>query len=105
MITPLPHDVGENVIQGISGIPFVDNFQVVASGSWTAIQVRTSETKQVILQPRTAVDWFFSTSSGGSYFTIRAGAALQAPVVTVSGATIGWVTANQATTFEILIGY
>jgi hypothetical protein len=105
MITHLPHDVGENVIQGISGIPFIDNFEVVASGSWTAIQVRTAETKQVILQPRDQIDWYVATSSGGStYFTIRGGAALQAPVVTTSGVTLFWVTANQPAIFELLVG-
>jgi hypothetical protein len=104
MITHLPHDVGENVIQGISGIPFIDNFQVVTSGSWTAIQVRTDESKQIILQPRLAIDWFVSTSSGGTYFTFRGGAALQAPVVTTSGTTICWVSANQSATFELLVG-
>jgi hypothetical protein len=105
MIGYLPRDVGGNVIQGLNNIPFVDNFEMTVSGEWVAIQLRTEECKQLICQPRTQVDWKFATASGSStYFTFRAGAALEASVVTTSGSTLFWVTADELATFELLIG-
>lgn len=103
MIQVLPKDIEQTPIQGaISGIPKVQNLSTV-SGSWYSVDLEY-ECKQLILQPRHEVDWLFATTSGGDYFTARNGAALEAPVVAASGTTIGWVSCNTSTTFELLIG-
>lgn len=101
---PLPVDISNIPIQGgLSGVPYIQNITTY-SGVWSPIVMGFEESKQIILQPRGAVEWYYATASGSDYFTLRSGAALHAPVVTVSGTTIGWVMCNQDTTFEILVG-
>lgn len=105
IINPQPKDVEGTTIQGsISIIPLVDNYTTI-SGVWYPITLNSSESKQIILQPRDTIDWYFATTSGAEdYFTIKSGAALSASLVTTSGDIVGWVSANQATVFELLIG-
>jgi hypothetical protein len=104
MIRPLPRDIENTTIQGsISGIPEVQEISTL-SGEWSSIVLDTEECKKIILQPRAQIDWLFSTSSGGQYFTFHDGAALAAPVVTTSGTTICWVKPASDVVFELLIG-
>jgi len=104
MLKPQPIDISNIPLQGtLNNIPTIQTCTVV-SGEWTPVIIEAEETKQILIQPRSAIDWFFSTTSGGSYFTFRGGSTLQAPIVTVSGVTIGWVSANSATTIEIMVG-
>jgi hypothetical protein len=104
MFKPQPSDISNTPLQGtLNGIPLIQNLTTY-SGEWYPIILEFEESKQMILQPRLAVDWYFSTTSGGNYFTLRQGAALQAPIVTTSGTTIGWVSCNQNVVFELLTG-
>lgn len=104
MIKPQPLDISNIPLQGtLNNIPTIQTC-TVTSGQWTPIIITAEESKQILIQPRTAIDWFFSTASGGNYFTLRGGSTLQAPLVTISGVTIGWVSADYDSTFEILIG-
>lgn len=104
MIKPQPSDISQTPLQGtLNGIPSIQNMTTY-SGTWYPVIMQYEESKQMILQPRQVVDWYFSTASGGDYFTLRQGAALQVPVVTTSGTTLGWVACNQTMVFELLIG-
>ena len=104
MIRPLPRDIENTTIQGsIKGIPGVQEISTL-SGEWSSIVLSYEECKQIILQPRVQIDWLFSTSSGGQYFTFHDGAALAASVVTTSGTTICWVKPESSVIFEMLIG-
>jgi hypothetical protein len=104
MHKPQPVDISQTPLQGtLNGIPHIQNLTTI-SGEWYPIILEFEESKQLLLQPRSTVDWYFSTTSGGDYFTFRLGAALQAPVVTVSGSVIGWVSSNQDVVFELLTG-
>jgi hypothetical protein len=101
---PLPLDAGDNVIQGISGIPFVDTFTAPA-GTWVPIILHTEESKSILVQPRDILTWRFATTSGSDkYFSMRNGAVLKAPVVTTSGTTICWAYSDTSTVFELLVG-
>jgi hypothetical protein len=99
-----PRDSEQQIISdAIQAIPQVAIFNTTASGQWVSI-VASTDTLSIILQPRDPVTWFFSTSSGGSYFTIRNGGAIQTRLVVASGTAIGWVSANQSEIFELMQG-
>jgi hypothetical protein len=99
-----PTDLSGISLQGtLNGIPKVQNITTY-SGIWYPITMEYEESKAILLQPRGVVDWYFSTISGGSYFTFRKGATLRAPIVTVSGEIICWVMSDTDITFELLVG-
>jgi hypothetical protein len=101
---PQPLDISQTPLQGtLNGIPNIQNITTY-SGVWFPVTLHFEESKQMLLQSRLMVDWYFSTTSGGDYFTFRLGAALQAPIVTTSGTTLGWVMCNQDMIFELLVG-
>jgi hypothetical protein len=100
---PQPRDIEQTPLQGsISGIPLVQNLATV-SGSWYPI-VLEYESKQILLQTRGMLTWYYATVSGGDYYTIKNGGELQAPIVAASGTTIAWVACDTPTTFELMIG-
>jgi hypothetical protein len=104
MIKPQPLDISSIPLQGtLNGIPLIQNI-VTTSGTWHSVTMEFEESKQMILQPRQAVDWYFSSTQGGDYFTLRQGAALQAPIVTTSGSIVGWVSCDQDMVFELMVG-
>jgi hypothetical protein len=99
-----PKDSEQQIIDNaISSIPQVATFVTSASGEWVSV-VLSRDTLNIILQPRTQVTWFFSTTSGGNHFTMWNGAALQSRLVSVSGTIIGWAASNQGIIFELLQG-
>jgi len=105
VINPQPKDVEGTTIQGsISEFPQIQTF-ATTSGEWSPITLDYDECKNIMLQPRAEeLTWYFSTSSGGTYFTIRQSAALGSTLVAASGTIICWVMAQADTTFELLIG-
>jgi hypothetical protein len=104
MIKPQPTDISNTPLQGtLNGIPYIQNV-TTQSGEWTAITLTFEESKQLILQSRSQITWLYSTTSGGDYFTVRAGGAIEAPIVATSGTLICWVMPEQDTIFELLVG-
>lgn len=104
MIKPIPIDISNTPIQGsLSGIPKVQ-IMTTHAGSWHPVILEYEECKQIALQSRGIIDWYFSTSSGGDYYTLRNGASLEAPVVAVSGTLLCWVSCSEDMVFEMLIG-
>lgn len=108
LISPQPKDIENITIHGgIYSIPAIQNI-ATTSGSWFPVNLE-QETKHILLQPRPLdqeefPSWLFATSSGGNYFTIRNGGAIEASVVAVSGTTIGWVSSNYDLTYELMVG-
>jgi len=104
MIKPQPVDISNIPLQGtLNGIPKVQNV-TTTSGEWTPVILLFEESKQLLLQPRSLITWYFATASGGDYFTFKNGATLEAPVVAVSGTLICWVKPEQDVVFEMLVG-
>ena len=101
---PQPLDISNVPLQGtLNGVPMVQNITTY-SGEWYPVILEFEESKQMILQSRGQTDWYFSTSSGGDYFTFHSGAAMQAPIVATSGTLIGWVASDTDMVFELLVG-
>jgi len=102
-VTPPPRDQENNILQGyISGIPNVLNITCL-SGVWTEIN-SPYETKELLIQSRGSVTWYFSNDALGlTYFSFYNGAAWKANIASVSG-TIGYVSTEQNTVIEVLIG-
>ena len=101
---PQPVDISNTPLQGtLNGVPKVQNI-VTYSGGWYPVILEYEESKQMILQSRSPVDWYFSTASGGDYFTFHSGAAMQAPIVATSGTLIGWIFCDTDMVFELLVG-
>lgn len=104
IIAPQPRDIENQIISGsISELPWIGNYSGPAN-NWTQITIEYSDSKQLLLQPRDEITWELATVSGGSFFTMRNGAALETPLVTVSGNLVCWVWAAQSTIFELLLG-
>lgn len=104
MIKPQPIDISNNPLQGaLNGIPDIQNI-ITYSGVWYPVTLEFEESKQMILQSRDTVDWRYATASGGPYLTLRKGAALELPVVAVSGTVVGWVYCGQDQVFELAVG-
>jgi hypothetical protein len=104
-ITVLPKDIENTPIQGsISGVPTIVNIPV-ASGVWTPVSFVSGSSKQIILQCRDQVDWYFSTTSGNNdFFTFRSNAIFSASIVTTSGSILGWVKIEHDSVMELLVG-
>jgi len=104
VISPQPRDIEGTPIQSaLTEIIDIQNINMSAD-NWYEIILDSEDSKQLVMQPADRIDWHLSTSEGGDYFTMRAGAALEINLVTVSGASIGWVSPSSNTTFQILIG-
>lgn len=104
MIKPQPVDISNIPLQGtLNGIPQIQNITTY-SGGWYPVVLECEESKQMILQSRDTVDWLYSTASGGPYLTLRKGAAIELPIVAVSGTTVGWVYCQQDQVFELAVG-
>jgi hypothetical protein len=101
---PQPIDISNIPLQGtLNNIPTIQNFNTI-SGTWYSVVLEAEESKQILIQVRDKIDWFYATTSGGNYFTFRVGSTMQAPIVAISGTIIGWVSADSPTTFEVLVG-
>jgi hypothetical protein len=103
IIYPLPKDIENTPIEGISSIPYIQNF-TVTSGTW--VDLTTSvDIKNFILQCRTSDTWFFATASGSStYFSVKLGGAMGARLVTTSGTSLGWASSNTSVIIEMMQG-
>ena len=104
MLKPQPLDISRVPIHGaLNNIAPIQNFTTVA-GEWYPVTMDYEESKQLMLQPRSEVDWLVATTSGGDYFTMRKGAILKAPLVTTSGTIICWIKTSGAEVFELMAG-
>jgi hypothetical protein len=104
MIKPLPSDISNIPLQGtLNGIPHIQNITTY-SGIWYPVILEFEESKQLLIKPRDRIDWYCATASGSDYFTFQLGAALQAPIVAVSGTELCWISTSADTVMEIMVG-